>query len=591
MRSILPLEKTSCLLLLIFTTLPAWGADWNAVEAGAKPDGQTDCTEVIQRLLDQAGASGGGTVYLPAGQYRVEGNLSLPAAVTLKGVFNVPPTTRHEGSPDLHGTVLLAFAGRGSREGRPFIHLAGHMAVLSGVIVHYPEWRQTDVPPVPYPPCVLADGAEDVGVFDCCLINPYEAVVMVRSARHVIRNVFGYPSFRGLYVDECYDIGRIENCHFWPFGVNYQVEDPFCKWVNTEGVAFEFARTDWHYVLNTFCFGYGVGYKYSESKAGSCNGNFLGIGADSCVRPVLVEQAQDPGLLITNGEFVGRWGSRDSVGVEVTDTARGKVSLVNCSFWGPIDRCIHHHAPWGQLTASACNFVHWDNTGIGSPCIRIDSGAAIVQGNTFSEGSLHVLVAEPVRSAILMGNQAASGFRVENHAGKKTQAVANEEDSIGWNEEARKHYTLRLGAKGDSRYLRHWFGPEGKETDLAPNSTWRWTTASSTLVLPVNPNKPYELTLASEVPAEAVEPQSGIYLGEKRLAEFAPGGNELRAKIPPQDSETLTLTLRVREWVPSQHRAESQDHRGLGIQVYRVTLKADDAPEQVFNANRGEWTP
>ena len=31
---------------------------------------------------------------------------------------------------------------------------------------------------------------------------------------------------------------------------------------------FEFGRTDWHYVLNTFCFGYGVGYKFSETKAG-----------------------------------------------------------------------------------------------------------------------------------------------------------------------------------------------------------------------------------------------------------------------------------------------------------------------------------
>ncbi|MBM3859568.1 MAG: hypothetical protein FJ395_07960 [Verrucomicrobia bacterium] len=92
-------------------------------------------------------------------------------------------------------------------------------------------------------------------------------------------------------------------------------------------VAFELARTDWHYVFNTFCFGYGIGYKFSETKAGSANGNFLGLGADSCERAVVVEQAQAPGLLITNGEFVGRWSSTNAVCVEIAPQARGKVSL------------------------------------------------------------------------------------------------------------------------------------------------------------------------------------------------------------------------------------------------------------------------
>ena len=140
----------------------------------------------------------------------------------------------------------------------------------------------TDVPPVPYPPCVASEDSENVGILDCCLLNPYEGIKLVRAHRHLVRNVTGYPSKRGIFVDECYDIGHIENIHFWPFGVAYNPEDPYCKWVNTEGVAFELARTDWHDVSNTFCFGYGVGYKFSASKAGATNGNFLGLGADSC---------------------------------------------------------------------------------------------------------------------------------------------------------------------------------------------------------------------------------------------------------------------------------------------------------------------
>lgn len=399
---------------------------WTVTEAGAKGDGRTDDTAAFQRSLDEAGEAGGGTVFAPAGRYRIAGTLKIPAAVTLKGVFNVPPTTRHEGSPHLHGTVLLAFAGRGSQDGEPFIRLAGHMAALRGVIVSYPQWKRSDVPPVPYPPCVLAQNVENVGISDCCFVNPYEAVRLVRAARHQIRNVYGYPSWRGLYVDACYDIGRVENCHFWPFGVTYRPDDPYCLWINTRGTAFEFARTDWQYVLNTFCFGYAVGYKFSASAAGSCNGNFLGIGADSCVRPVLVEQSQPYGILITNGEFVGRWKSRDSVGVEIAAGASGKVSLQNCAFWGPIDRCIWQRSSKAQVTASGCNFVHWDVAGKGSAAVRIDAGAAILQGNTFAMENLHVRVGADARSTIVMGNQAASGLRVENHAGPRTVALGNE---------------------------------------------------------------------------------------------------------------------------------------------------------------------
>jgi len=559
--------------------------EWNVLDAGAVGDGETDNTAVFQKLLDDAGKAGGGTVHVPAGRYRIEGTLSIPAAVTLKGVFNAPPTTRHEGSPDLHGTVLLAYAGRGSQEGEPFIRMAGHMACLSGVIVTYPEWNQETVPPVPYPPCVLAQDVEDVGIYDCCLINPYEGIRLIGAHRHLIRNVFGYPSWRGIYVDECYDIGKIENCHLWPFGVLYQPENPYCKWVNTNAVAFEFARTDWHYVLNTFCFGYGVGYKFSESPHGACNGNFLGIGADCCRRAILVEQAQDPGLLITNGELVGRWESFDSVCLEIAESARGKVSLNNCSFWGPIDRCVWLRSPRCQFTANACNFVHWDNAKRGAPTIQIDRGAAIVQGNTFGEGDLHVLVGSEARSAILMGNQAASGFRVENHAGKRTQEIGNEADPVPWTEETRSHYEIKLGSPGDNRYLAGWYGPEGPVGGANEGRTRRWSKGLSDLILPVNADERYEVTLNLQIPETATGPEAGLYVDEQRVASFMASStaeSTLTTTLPAVKGEKLTLTIRCNEWVPSQRIPGSGDDRRLGVQVYSVRMRAKGSSAECF---------
>lgn len=47
------------------------GKTYNALDFGADPTGLNDSTEAIQKALDQAGADGGGVVYLPAGTYSV----------------------------------------------------------------------------------------------------------------------------------------------------------------------------------------------------------------------------------------------------------------------------------------------------------------------------------------------------------------------------------------------------------------------------------------------------------------------------------------------------------------------------------------
>lgn len=570
-------RHTITMFLVVCAISQTRAAAWDVLAAGAKPDGATDNTAIFQRLLDEAGKAGGGVVNVPAGAYRFAGTLSIPANVTLQGTYRVPPTLR---PGPLTGSVLQAMAGRGSAEGAPFINLAGANASISGFIVTYPEWKQTDVPPVPYPPCIASHGTENVGVSECLLLNPYEGIRFTLAHRMMVRNVTGYPIKRGIYVDECYDVGHIENVHFWPFGVQYKHDDPYCKWINTQGLAFELARTDWHYVSNTFCFGYGIGYKFSATKAGSANGNFTGLGADSCQRAVLVEQAQAPGLLITNGEFVGRWGSEDSVCLEIGPDAVGKVSLVNCSFWGPIDRCVWMRSPAGQFTASACNFVNWDNRGVGSAAIQLDAGKTIIQGCTFGEDHLQVLVGEQVKSAILTANQATGGFRIDNHAGKRTQAALNEEDPIEWTDEARAHYRITMGEAGSGRYLLGWHGAEVNA---------RWSMPSSTLLLPVRPGKSHAVTLKLNVPGHAISADAGLYLDGEQIAPLTTDG-ALTAALPPSGNQQLRIELRCQGWVPAKVDPNSQDPRTLGVQVTSVEVRADDAGARVFDANKGTWS-
>jgi hypothetical protein len=583
MKSLQVLVTLTCCLVVAQTPARSAVSRWNVAEAGASADGTADTTAIFQRLLDEAGNAGGGVVEAPAGRYRVNGHLVVPANVTLQGIFRVPPTLAGKPIEGLTGSVLLAYEGRGNQEGPPFIRLAGHNAAIAGLVIAYPEWKQSDVPPVPYPPCIASQDTENVGVSECCLLNPYEGIHFVRAHRHLIRNVTGYPIRRGIFVDECYDIGHIENVHFWPFGVSYEPKNPYCQWINTEGVAFELARTDWHYVFNTFCFGYGVGYKFSKSKTGSTNGNFLGLGADSCQRAVVVEQAQPPGLLISNGEFVGRWSSTDAVCVEIAPGVEGKVSLVNCSFWGPIDRCVWMRSAEGQFTADACHFVHWDNRGAGSPALQLDAGRAIVQACTFGQENLHVSVGSNVVSAILTANQAVGGFRVENLAGARAQSGLNEPDPIVWDRAAREHYRLEIGAPGDGRYLQNWHGAERVGRPM------RWSTPSARLLLPVVPGKTYAFELECNVPPKAISPEAGLYVDDRKLAGLEVSEGRLVAALPPSSGDRVRLELRCQGWVPQKEIPGSSDPRTLGVQCFTLTLRGPGAGTKVFNANTGQW--
>lgn len=588
MKSVFILFSTFCLLHSVgeSSSIPRYSIA--VTELGANNDGSVDVTAIFQKALDEMGKLGGGIVYVPAGEYKIEGTLKIPAGVTLQGTFRTPPTSHYPNMPNLAGAVLLAYFGRGQQDGEPFITLAGNNATLEGVIIRYPEVTPNDVPPVPYPPTVYSKNVENVGVIDCCIINPYEALHFENSARMIIRNVFGYPSWRGLYIDACYDISRVENCHFWPFGVVYKPDDPYCLWINENAVAFEFARTDWQYVTHTFCFGYGVGYKFSKSKNGACNGSFLGIGADCCKRAVLVEDLQPYGLLITNGEFVGRWESVDSAGIEILPEASGGVvSLVNCAFWGPLDRAIWHRSRNTQLNVIGCNFWEWDINYQGSPALQIDRGSVTLQGNYFpAHGLLHLFLGNGTTSAIVIGNQAKGGMHILDYA-KGTVQVGFNENPPEISKNLLKNYVLNVGSVGDMYFLDGWYGSEKATEWNSVTGGKRWSKTSSLIRLPVLPDKEYTLTMDVYIPPHSKGENNAVYLfGEKiiSLAEVE-GVRKISAKIKTDKNNFIILRVNSKGWRLKNIDPSSNDNRLLGIALRQVSMKVKGATGKPFEIN------
>ena len=454
-------------LLLVLLCVPAlsFGQNMNVKDFGAVGDGKADDTAAFQKALDAAGSANGttgGIVEVPAGHYRFDGTLSIPRSVLLQGTWRQPPRNDWNASPhepysstmfDLDGSVLLPTAGRGEPDGPAFITLAGSMAGVSGFIIHYPDWTLETVPPVAYPPTIFAGETDNVLIENLNLLTSYEGIRLRRAGRFTVRNVQGYPMYRGLTVDVCLDIGRVENVHFWPFTVIYTPEQPLALWINQNGTAFRFERYDWGYVTNTFCFGYGIGYHFATSQdpgfeGGSTNGNFLGLGADSCERAILVDETSGP-LQLTNAQLVGRWGSETAVTLEVgPDATSAMINLSNAAFWGPIDTCIRVRNDNTHLIVSSSTFRFWDTAEKGSPAIDMQGGKLILQGNQFMRGGTDVVVGENVDSALLVANQAPMGFQVENHAGQRTVMMANEQDHYSWPEGGKLRYRLGVGEVG-----------------------------------------------------------------------------------------------------------------------------------------------
>ena len=409
-------------IFLSINLLAATNSDLYTVQDfGARGDGKTDDTAAFQKALDAAGKAGGGVVYAPRGNYFFAGHLNVPNAVTLKGVWESVPShigIRNGGSPKPtdDGTTFLATENRGEEDGPAFISLNNN-GTLKGVVIYYPE-QPIGEEPAPYPWAISLRG-NNPAVLAVELLNPYNGIDARSNQRHLIRDVQGQPLRRGVLVDNILDVGRIENVHFNPW---WSMHPNLFGWQQAHGEAFIFGRSDWQYVFNTFCFGYNIGYKFIETKAGVCNGNFLGIGADDCFTALVVENCAPYGLLISNGEFVSFHGP-DPTMIRVAASNSGSVRFVNCAYWGPCNQ-IAKIAGKGTVGFSDCTFVQWDRNNEARHALQVEGGTVLVRGCEFQDNKPQIELGAKVRRAVISDNVIRGKTRIKNGS-KATVALGN----------------------------------------------------------------------------------------------------------------------------------------------------------------------
>jgi hypothetical protein len=322
------------------------------------------------------------------------------------------------------GTVLLAFGGRGQAEGEPLITLKPN-AVVRNLVIHYPEQTLSEV--APYPWSVRADG-ELCQILDLTLTNPYQAIDVGSkwNELHLVRNVFACPLKIGIYIDQCTDIGRIENVHFNPnFWTRMALAPRFPggdiqAYLEKNLVGFKIGKTDWEFVSNSFVIFPKIGFHFDDFGHGPGNAVVTQSGSDICPVAVRVDHSQPhAGVEFANAQFMGT--------LEVGPQNQGPVKLANCGFWGtPATREHVRHSGASSLLLTACHFNGWDHAGKGDPCIRAAGGRLVVNGCEFMDQGKHAITLEKgLKAATILGCMFRGPQAIADQSGADVQIGLN----------------------------------------------------------------------------------------------------------------------------------------------------------------------
>lgn len=413
----------------LFLALTALAAPFTVTDYGAVGDGAADDTAAFQAAMDGCFAAGGGVVEVPVGKYRMEGQLAVPPDVTLEGPWRAPMTVGAYHADDdplsdplLRGSVIMPVGGADEPKGPPFITLSRN-STLRGLVIFYPDQTRTN-PPVAYP-WTVASRDDNCSIIDVLMVNPYQAVDFGTSVsgRHYIRGLYADALYRGICVDHCLDVGRIENVHLWPFW-EPDGNSPVREFAREHGEGFVFGRTDWEYVTNCFAISYGVGFRFRDGigsgpYAGPGNVLLTQSGGDNCAVAVQVDATQGhAGVSFSNCQIFGD--------IIVAPTNIGMVRFDACGIFGSVDGgrgvSAARIAGRGRVSFSNCHFysIHPDNQA--SPVIQVDEGRLSVIGCVFinHEGLVsnpdHITLEPGVISAHIVANEFYDEMRIDNRA-------------------------------------------------------------------------------------------------------------------------------------------------------------------------------
>ncbi len=299
-------------------------------------DGAVDCTAGIQKALKRCRAAGGGTVYLPAGQYMITKSLHIPPRVTLMGDWRDPDTDGDE-----YGTVIVAnVPSEDTNEGGLFT-LSGSSGVV-GITVYYPNQSLENIKP--YPAVFYTNGQGEnymlSTVKNCTVINGYRGIGAcchtVNTNAHeqlTVENVKGTFLYTAAEIYNQADVGTWENVtvsgRYWANAkgrfMRSVERDALNEYTTNHTVGMMLGDLEWTEFSGLTVEHCNIGLKIVKGQRIQFAGSLYNISINHCAVGILVEDL-DPrwGMLIAN--------SRVDNGIQ--NKTSGLVKTVNVKLTG-----------------------------------------------------------------------------------------------------------------------------------------------------------------------------------------------------------------------------------------------------------------
>jgi hypothetical protein len=370
-----------------------------ATDFGIVADGATDVTAQLQDALILVGNLGGGALFLPAGHYKISGNLVVPSGVTLRGDWLQPQA----GQP-IAGTVLKAYAGRGDENAAPFIKL-NNSAGVNGISIWYPEQLPNDIQP--YPPTIGNGGGATIE--NVTLVNAYfgyTTYVDGTTARPFVRNIYGTPLKTGLEFDCLADIGRIETVHFSPeywagSGLtNAPTGGEHEAWIYNNGTGMIVRRIDWSYSCYVTVEGYSIGFALRPGRYDGKfpNGQSYGFNLLGCKTGVYVEASAYAGYQFTRFDI-----QQAETGVYLASSAIEADMFHTCTIAASNDAVFSEGT--ARVLMMSCD--------VQQGTVRLNGGyLSVINSDFAATPANHIELGGSVLGASILGNRFAGGARI-----------------------------------------------------------------------------------------------------------------------------------------------------------------------------------
>ena len=186
-------------------------ATWTAF--GADPTGKKDSTSAIQNAINYCGDTlGGGTVYLPAGKYLVNGCIVVKTGVTLIGDYVDPDKVKGTD----YGTMIYVKTAMRFKNAQPVVSIQGN-AGIDGLTFYYPDQKANS--PIDYYYTIVGQLGSCRTIKNVTLLNSYYGITSPLSGStgmNTIDNLKGTILKEGLNIYSDADISYYNNMTFSP---------------------------------------------------------------------------------------------------------------------------------------------------------------------------------------------------------------------------------------------------------------------------------------------------------------------------------------------------------------------------------------